>query len=119
VYKARQPRLDRIIALKVLAPEKEKDPHFAERFSREAKALARLSHPNIVTVHDFGEVDGFYYLLMEFVDGMNLRQLIQTKKITPEQALAIVPKICDALQYAHDQGVVHRDIKPENVLLDK
>jgi len=119
VYKARQPRLDRLVALKILAPEKEQDPKFAERFAREAKALARLNHPNIVTVHDFGEADGMFYLLMEYVDGVTLRQLLQTRKIAPEEALSIVPKICDALQFAHELGVVHRDIKPENVLLDK
>ena len=119
VYKARQPKLNRLVALKILAPEKGADPKFAERFLREAQALARLNHPNIVTVHDFGEADGLYYLLMEYVDGMTLRQLLQGQKIAPEQALSIVPRICDALQFAHEQGVVHRDIKPENVLLDK
>ena len=77
VYKARQPKLNRLVALKILAPEKGADPKFAERFLREAQALARLSHPNIVTVHDFGEADGLYYLLMEFVDGVTLRQLLQ------------------------------------------
>jgi tRNA A-37 threonylcarbamoyl transferase component Bud32 len=119
VYKARQPRLDRFVALKILAREKEKNPRFAERFTREAQALARLNHPNIVTVYDFGEADGLYYLLMEFVDGMSLRQLLQTRKLAPEEALTIVPPICEALQYAHQQGIVHRDIKPENILLDK
>ncbi len=119
VYKARQPKLNRLVALKVLAPEKGADPRFAERFSREAQALARLSHPNIVTVHDFGEADGLYYLLMEYVDGVTLRQLLQARKMAPEEALKIVPKICEALQFAHEQGIVHRDIKPENVLLDK
>ena len=119
VYKARQPRLNRFVALKILAREKEKDPRFAERFTREAQALARLNHPNIVTVYDFGEAEGQYYLLMEFVDGMNLRQMLQTRKMAPEEALVIVPSICEALQYAHQQGIVHRDIKPENILLDK
>jgi len=119
VYKARQPRLNRLVALKILAREKEQDAQFAERFTREAQALARLNHPNIVTVHDFGEAGGHCYLVMEFVDGLNLRQLLQTGKIKPEQALVIVPKICEALQYAHEQGIVHRDIKPENILLDK
>jgi tRNA A-37 threonylcarbamoyl transferase component Bud32 len=119
VYKARQPRLNRFVALKILAREKEKDPRFAERFTREAQALARLNHPNIVTVYDFGETNGLYYLLMEYVDGMSLRQLLQTRKLAPEEALVIVPSICDALQYAHQEGIVHRDIKPENILLDK
>jgi tRNA A-37 threonylcarbamoyl transferase component Bud32 len=119
VYKVRQPKLNRIVALKILALEKGADPKFAERFLREAQALARLNHPNIVTVHDFGEADGMFFLLMEYVDGMTLRQLLRDGRMKPEEALAIVPKICDALQYAHEQGVVHRDIKPENVLLDK
>src|SRR5438093_9261337 len=118
VYKARQPRLDRLVALKILAGDKEKDPHFAERFQREAQALARLNHPNIITVYDFGETAGLYYLLLEYVDGMNLRQLSRSRKIAPEEALAIVPSICEALQYAHQHGIVHRDIKPENILLD-
>jgi serine/threonine protein kinase len=119
VYKARQPRLNRLVALKILARDQEQNGKFAERFTREAQALARLSHPNIVAVHDFGEAGGHFYLVMEYVDGVNLRQLLQAGKMQPEQALAIVPKICDALQYAHSEGIVHRDIKPENILLDK
>jgi serine/threonine protein kinase len=124
VYKARQRALDRIVALKILAPERECDSGFAERFAREAQALARLSHPHIVTIHDFGEVkadDGrtLFYLLMEFVDGVNLRQILRSRRLAPTEALAIVPTICDALQYAHSRGIVHRDIKPENLLLDK
>ena len=117
VYKARQKRLDRLVALKILAPKIGQDPAFAERFAREARAMAMLSHPHVVAVHDFGETGGLYYFLMEFVDGVNLRRLLDTGKLAPEEALAIVPQICDALQYAHDHGVVHRDIKPENVLL--
>ena len=119
VYKARQKTLNRIVALKLLAPERVRDAQFAERFTREAQALAALSHPNIVTIYDFGQAGGFYFLLMEFVDGLNLRQLLRMRKFTPEEALAIVPPLCDALQYAHDRGIVHRDIKPENLLLDK
>lgn len=118
VYKARQPKLNRLVALKILAPEKAADPKFAERFEREAQALARLSHPNIVAVHDYGEADGMFYLLMEYVDGSTLRQLLRAGRLKPESALAVVPSICEALQFAHQQGVVHRDIKPENVLLD-
>lgn len=119
VYKARQKALDRFVALKLLAPERVSDPAFAERFAREAQALAKLNHPNIVTIHDFGEAGGFFYFLMEYVDGVNLRQAMKAGRFTPEQALAIVPPICDALQYAHEHGVVHRDIKPENLLLDR
>jgi serine/threonine protein kinase len=119
VYKARQKSLNRLVALKLLAPERVQDAKFAERFAREAQALAALNHPNIVTIHDFGQAGGFYYLLMEFVDGVNLRQLLRARKFTPEEALAIVPPLCDALQFAHDRGIIHRDIKPENLLLDK
>jgi len=119
VYKARQPRLDRLVALKILAPEKQNDPQFAERFEREARVLAKLSHPNIVSVFEFGEVQGRFYLIMEYVDGLTLRQVMQAGKISPAQALELVPKICDALQYAHEHDIVHRDIKPENILLDK
>ena len=119
VFRARQPALERGVALKILAPELTGDPRFAERFRREAQALARLSHPHIVTIHDFGQAGGFYYLLMEFVDGVNLRQAMHAGRFTPEQALAVVPPVCEALQYAHEHGVVHRDIKPENLLLDR
>jgi serine/threonine protein kinase len=119
VYKARQKSLNRLVALKLLAPERVQDAAFAERFAKEAQALAALSHPNIVTIHDFGHTEGFYFLLMEFVDGVNLRQAMSAGRFTPEQALAIVPPVCDALQYAHEHGIVHRDIKPENLLLDK
>ncbi len=119
VYKARQRQLDRVVALKILPPDIGDDPAFAERFAREAKALARLSHPGIVTIHDFGRADGLFYFLMEFVDGVSLGQLMRGGRVSPREALAIVPQICDALQYAHDQGLVHRDIKPENILLDR
>jgi tRNA A-37 threonylcarbamoyl transferase component Bud32 len=119
VYKARQPSLDRLVAVKVLPPEAGRDPAFAERFNREARALARLSHPNIVAVHDVGQASEYYFFVMEYVDGVNLRQVLRDGQLTPEQALRIVPQICDALQYAHEEGIVHRDIKPENILLDR
>ena len=119
VFKARQPQLDRFVALKILSQELADQPGFSERFQREARALARLNHPHIVTVHDFGQAGPFYYLLMEHVDGVNLRQLLMSKRLTPKEALSIVPPICEALQCAHDHGIVHRDIKPENLLMDK
>lgn len=119
VYKARQKSLNRFVALKLLAPERVDDPQFAARFEKEAHALAALNHPNIIDVYDFGLAGGFYFLLMEFVDGVNLRQLLQTKRLTPKEALSIVPPVCEALQCAHDNGIVHRDIKPENLLIDK
>ncbi len=119
VYKARQKSLDRWVAIKVLAPERVHEEGFSERFGREAKTLARMSHPNIVTVFDHGEADGLFYIVMEYVDGVNLRDLLREGKMAPEQALTIVPPICEALEYAHGKGVVHRDIKPENLLLDR
>jgi predicted Ser/Thr protein kinase len=119
VYKARQPALDRLVALKILPPQAAGGPGFAERFNREARALARLNHPNIVAVHEFGQAGGSPFFVMEFVDGLTLRQLEQAGRLAPEEALRIVPQICEALQYAHDEGIVHRDIKPENILIDK
>ena len=156
VYKARQPALDRLVALKILPAQAPGETNFAERFNREARALARLNHPNIIAVYDFGHVgEGqttaagageapalgptpasppsdasppnprpapgslFHYFVMEFVDGVNLRQLEKTHRLAPREALQIIPQICDALQYAHDEGIVHRDIKPENVLVDR
>jgi predicted Ser/Thr protein kinase len=119
VYKARQPNLDRIVALKILSPDAGADPAFSKRFAQEARSLARLNHPNIVAVYDFGLAGPYYYFVMEYVDGANLREMADIRKLEPREALAIIPKICDALQYAHDEGVVHRDIKPENILVDK
>jgi serine/threonine protein kinase len=119
VYKARQKRLDRIVALKVLPSDSTREILYEERFVREARALAKLNHPNIVTVHDFGHVDNRHYFIMEYVDGVNLRQALRAGSLNAARACEIVPSICDALQYAHDEGIVHRDIKPENILLDK
>jgi tRNA A-37 threonylcarbamoyl transferase component Bud32 len=119
VYKARQTKLDRLVALKILTSEAARGPAFAERFTREARALARVNHPNIVAIHDFGDADGLYYFVMEYVDGANLRQVLQAGTLSPHEALAIIPQVCDALQFAHEEGVVHRDIKPENILVDR
>ncbi|AHF93459.1 serine/threonine protein kinase [Opitutaceae bacterium TAV5] len=122
VYKARQRDLDRIVALKILRPGLDADPTFADRFRHEARALAQLNHPGIVTLYETGRTSGgLYFILMEFVDGLTLRQLLDTRAgpLPAREALEIVPQICDALQYAHDRGVVHRDIKPENILLDR
>ena len=118
VYRARQKNLDRIVALKILPPAAGRDPVFAERFEREAKAQAKLHHPNIVTVFDSGQAGDYCYFVMEWVDGGSLRDKIRSCQLTPPDALALVLQICDALQFAHDQGVIHRDIKPENILLD-
>jgi predicted Ser/Thr protein kinase len=118
VYKARQPGLDRTVALKILPPGLGADPTFAERFTREARSLARLSHPNIVAVYDFGQAGDLYYFVMEYVDGVSLRQMERKERLEPRQALDVVMQVCEALQFAHDVGIVHRDIKPENILID-
>lgn len=130
VYRARQTKLDRDVALKIIRPESADDPTFAERFNREARTLARLNHPHIVSVHDFGEVSlpstdshaptrTLYYFVMEYVDGANLRQLMDRGDLDANQCLGLVRQICDALQFAHDEGIIHRDIKPENILVDR
>lgn len=126
VYKARQPRLNRLVALKILTCPTEHHGEFAMRFEREAQVMARMNHPHIVTIFDFGEIDRsesgigtMFYLLMEFVDGSDLNRLIHSGGMDPAAALAFVPQICDALQFAHDQGITHRDIKPANVLVDR
>ncbi len=117
VYKARQEGLDRVVAIKILPEEFGHDVKFALRFTREARTLAKLNHPNIVALYEFGNVADTYYFLMEYVEGSTLRDVVKARELAPEHALAIVPYLCDALQYAHDKGVVHRDIKPENILM--
>lgn len=117
VYKARQEGLDRVVAIKILPEEFGHDVKFALRFTREARTLAKLNHPNIVALYEFGHVADTYYFLMEYVEGSTLRDVVKARELVPEHALAIVPHLCDALQYAHDKGVVHRDIKPENILM--
>ncbi len=119
VYKARQKNLGREVALKLLSSNLLDDPSFAERFTREARAMAMMNHPNIISIFDFGQRGEHYFLVMEYVDGLNLRQLIQGTKLEPTEAMQLIPQLCDALQYAHDRGIVHRDIKPENVLISQ
>ncbi len=119
VYKARQLRLDRLVALKVLSVGPDTAGSFADRFLREARALARLAHPAIVTVHDFGEAGELYYFVMEYVEGGSLRRFVRPGRLEQAQALSLVLQMCDALQFAHEEGIVHRDVKPENILLDR
>ena len=117
VYLARQSSLDRLVALKILPPSIAETPSFEERFAREGRALAKLNHPGIVGVYDFGKAGPYAYLVMEYVDGVNLRNLLSEGHLRREEALQVVPLLCDALQAAHRLGIVHRDIKPENILL--
>src|SRR5262245_3468386 len=119
VYKARQVKLDRLVALKVLPNAVGSDPAFAERFAREARALARMQHPHIVSVHDFGEAGGHYYLLLEYVDGMNLRELMRAGPVAPDQAIRVAQALADALQYAHQNEIIHHEHKPEKLLVDR
>jgi serine/threonine protein kinase len=117
VYKARQIRLDRRVALKLLPSERARDPEFAERFQREGQAQARLSHPHIVGVYDAGQAGDYLYIVMEYVQGTSLRDRLRDHLVGPVDAMRWVPQICDAMQFAHDRGVIHRDIKPENILI--
>ncbi len=117
VYRTTQVSLGRRAALKVLPADLAQDRHFVQRFHREAEVLSRLSHPNIVTVFDRGDVDGRPFLLMEYVEGPSLRELLRRGPLRPDVALRHVSAVLSALQHAHGKGVIHRDIKPENVLL--
>ena len=120
VYKARQPKLNRFVAIKVLPRMEDDAMGFAQRFEREAQSMAQLTHPHIVSVHDFGETeDGQLYFVMEFVEGADLHQLIHGSQLTSRHFFSWIPQICAALEYAHDHGVVHRDIKPANILINK
>ncbi len=119
VYEGLQESLGRKVAIKVMYPKHSKEPQFVARFTREARSLANLNHPNIVGILDRGQENGVFYFVMEYVEGVSLRQLLSQGRMPSKQALAIVPKICEALEYAHSQGVIHRDIKPENILIDK
>lgn len=120
VYKALQPRLNRNIAIKLLPPLLGDDEYnYAERFEGEAQAMAKMNHPNIVTVHDFGETDnGLRYIVMEYVEGRDLHTLIHGADLKREHVLSWIPQICSALQYAHEHNLVHRDIKPANILIN-
>ncbi|MEP6672974.1 MAG: protein kinase, partial [Chthoniobacter sp.] len=118
VYKGVQRTLDRAVAIKLLPAEVAADAQFVTRFEREARTLAKLQHSRIVTIHDFGRTsEGHLYFVMEYIDGTNLRSILRGPGLDPEQALAVVGQLCDALQAAHRAGVIHRDIKPENVLV--
>jgi len=119
VYRVVQKGLGRVAALKVLALDAESEPEFGVRFEREARLLAGLHHENIVGVHAAGKSGPHWYLLMELVEGPSLRQLIEDGEVEPRLALSIVSQVCEALQHAHERGVVHRDVKPENILVGR
>src|SRR5713226_4460374 len=121
VYKAYEPSLDRTVALKVIRPGLAEEEGFLARFRREAQAVAKLRHPNIVHVLTFDEVDGRYFLAMDYLEGGTLKDRIETLDpgtlLPPAEVTSIVAQVADALSYAHEQGIVHRDIKPSNIML--
>ncbi len=118
VYKARDTHLDRFVAIKVLPPEKVSDPTRKARFIQEAKAASALNHPNIITVHDISSENGIDFMVMEYVDGKTLDQLIPRKGMRLNEALKVAIQIADALARAHAAGIIHRDLKPANIMVD-
>lgn len=120
VYKGRDNFLGRLVTIKVLRPEYSCDANFTFRFRREARAVASLSHPNIVSIYDVGQEDGIHYLVMEYVDGEDLKSIIRREgSLSPERAVAIAYQVLEALEHAHENGIVHRDIKPHNILITR
>jgi serine/threonine protein kinase len=118
VYHAVQTSLDRAVAIKILPREFGSDTSFRANFQTEAKSMARLNHPNLIGVYDFGEVDGMLYIIMEYVPGESLHHASYGGRLKGADAARIVAAICDGLAHAHENGVLHRDIKPANILLD-
>src|SRR5262249_10327718 len=119
VYRAKDTRLDRIVAIKVLAPLHSSNSDFRQRFEREARAVSRLNHPHICTLHDVGHENGTEYLVMEFIDGETLASRLQKGPLSIGDVYRYAIQITDALDKAHKQGIVHRDLKPGNIMLTK
>ncbi len=119
VYKGRQPFLDRTVAIKLIRPEFGDDVEAQRQFVHEARALAKLTHPYVVNVFDCGKAGDLYYFVMEYVAGTSLRKLMAQKAISGRDVLDFLPQIGEALQHAHESGIVHRDVKPENILIDQ
>jgi tRNA A-37 threonylcarbamoyl transferase component Bud32 len=118
IYKAYQTTLDRYVALKVIHPALKEDRSFVLRLQREATVIAKLNHPNIVAVHDFREHEGIPFLVLQFIEGKTLKDVLKEQKLNKQQILNIIRPVADALTYAHSRGVLHRDVKPSNILID-
>lgn len=118
VYLAKQESLDRQVAIKILPKQMGEDPNFKEQFTKEAKAMARLNHPNILSVYDFGAVDEMPFIVMEFVDGTSLFYAVDGEPIESEQAIELMLQIAKGIEHAHEDGMLHRDIKSANILID-
>ena len=120
VYKAKCHLLKRYVAVKILRPDLVDNEEFVSRFKRESQAVASLSHPNIVNMYDVGQEGDIYYIVMEYVDGMTLKEYIRKEgRLSSEEAVRIASQICSALHHAHENNIVHRDIKPQNILINK
>jgi tRNA A-37 threonylcarbamoyl transferase component Bud32 len=118
IYKARQLNLKRVVAVKILAEDLSSDRSFVERFLEEARSAAQMNHHNIVHINDVGEIDGLFFFIMEFVDGENLKSVLERKGVlSVERSLAIALQVCSALRHSHGQGIIHRDVKPENIMI--
>jgi eukaryotic-like serine/threonine-protein kinase len=119
VYRARDTRLDRTVAVKILPPHLSSNPEAKQRFDREARAISSLNHPNICTLYDVGHQDGIDFLVMEYLEGEMLADRLRKGPLPPEQVLKCGAEICEGLEKAHKSGVIHRDLKPGNVMLTK
>ena len=119
VYRARNPRLGNLVALKLLAPELNEDDVFRERFVRESQIAASLDHPNVIPIFDAGEADGVPYIAMRYIDGPDLGELIKRGELPLDHIVSIVGQVAGALDAAHERGLIHRDVKPANILIDR